>query len=121
MANRPTAPIVTRNGFDAAPAQSLGALPHAVPPYLSTEQLAQLTPWSVQAINTMRKRGVFKVGVHYFQPTGRGGQVIFKWGAVVELIEDSASRGSAVVERVQPRRKRLNVEDATAAVQQLLD
>ena len=64
---------------------------------------------------------MFKVGVHYFQPTGRGGQVIFKWGAVVGLIEDRASQGRVVVENAQPRRKKLNVEDATAAVQQLLD
>ena len=107
---------VLAGGADAVPLQR-----PTIPPYLSTEQLAQVTPWSVQAINTMRKRGVFKLGAHYFQPTGRGGQVIFKWAAVVELIEDRASQGGAVLERAQPRRKRLNVEAATATIQQLLD
>jgi hypothetical protein len=110
-----------RAGSAERPDSQLLAPPVGVAPYLSTDQLAQLTPWTVQAINTMRKRGVFKPGVHYFQPAGKGGQVIFKWAAVVELIEKDACQRGVVVKNAPPRRKRLNVEEATAAVQQLLD
>jgi len=63
--------------------------------YLYTEHLAEVTPWTPSAIRTMITRGVFKDGVHYFKPRGRNGRPIFKWAAVVELIEEGEARESA--------------------------
>jgi hypothetical protein len=100
--------------------------PHvAAPPYLSTDQLAQLTPWTIEAINTMRKRAVLKRGVHYFQPAGKHGQVIFKWAAVVELIEGSACSQRNVVDTPQSvialaNGKIIHVEEATERANRLL-
>ena len=86
---RPCALALVGDGLSTVKTTTARGSDHevTVPPYLSTEQLSQLTPWTVQAINTMWKRGILKRGVHYYQPMGRGGQVIFKWSAVVELIE----------------------------------
>jgi len=99
--------------------------PVAVPPYLSTDQLAQLTPWSVEAINTMRKRDVLKRGIHYFQPSGKHGQVIFKWSAVVEMIEGSACAQVSVVDNapaviVLANGNVIHVEEATERANRLL-
>jgi hypothetical protein len=91
-----------------------------VPPYLSIEQLAALTPWSVEAIRRRMRRGFFRSGVHFFQPAGPRREVIFKWGAVQELIE----RGSVAVSIVKPvrgRRRTIDVEKATAELRGLLD
>lgn len=61
--------------------------------YLNAEQLAAITPWSADAIEKMVRRGVLKLGVHYFQPQGRGTKLIFKWAAICEFIEaDNQSR-----------------------------
>ncbi len=94
-------------------------------PYLSADQLAALTPWSVDAIRRMVQRGVLRRDVHYFQPLGRGTQLIFKWYAIVGLIElvdrpdaDAAGAPPAVVPR---RKKEPDVEGAIAAFQRLLD
>ena len=62
----------------------------AVRPYLYVEQLAEVTPWSQDAIRNMISRGVFTEGVHYFRPRGPGSRPIFSWRAVVEYIEESA-------------------------------
>jgi len=118
------APLVSAGalaGFRGAPPPA----PNGVPPYISTEQLAELTPWSVQAINTMRKRGIFKVGVHYFQPAGKGGQVIFKWAAVVELIESGALKDTDVVDHAPTvvglaNGKVIDVNEATERANRLL-
>ena len=110
-------------GADAGPPQLPAPAAVAVAPYLSTEQLAAVTPWTVEAINTMRKRGVFKAGVHYFQPSGKGGQVIFKWAAVVKLIEGQVEPSPpAVVDRRAKRSapRVLNVEQAEENLQRLL-
>jgi len=64
-----------------APAHSL-----VIPPYLHKRQLAEVTPWTIDAIDKRMKRGFFKENVHYFRPCG-GREVIFKWEAVVGLIE----------------------------------
>ena len=56
-------------------------------PYVSVAELAALTPWSESAIRTMIARGVFQRGIHYFQPAGRKGQIVFRWDAVVRYIE----------------------------------
>lgn len=126
MATRPTAPNVRTNGFNAAPAQALAPLPPAVPPYLSTEQLAQLTPWSVQAIRTMVKRGVFQRAVHYFQPGGKGGGLVFKWSAVVELIEGIHSTTGLVAtttatDRTKQSKKVFDAAKATEVLRRVLD
>ena len=55
--------------------------------YLNAEQLAAVTPWSVEAIRRMVSRGVLKRGEHYFQPLGARTQLLFKWPAIVALIE----------------------------------
>ena len=55
--------------------------------YLSAVQLAALTPWSVEAINKKVRRGELVRGKHYFQPNGPGSQLVFKWSAIVALIE----------------------------------
>lgn len=55
--------------------------------YLNAEQLAELTPWSTDAIEKMVRRGTLKIGVHYFQPFGHRSQLLFKWHAIVALIE----------------------------------
>jgi len=58
--------------------------------YLSIRQLAQLTPWSTDAIEKMVRRGTFQRGVHYFQPSGTRTQLIFKWGAIVSWLESTS-------------------------------
>ena len=126
MATRPPAPIVRTNGFNAASVQPLAPLSPAVPPYLSPEQLARLTPWSVQAIRTMVKRGVFQRAVHYFQPGGKGGGLVFKWSAVVELIEGVGTNASVVVAttaigRTKQSRKVFDAAKATAVLRRVLD
>jgi hypothetical protein len=85
-----------------------------VPPYLSSAELAAQTPWSVEAIRRMVTRGVLKRGEHYFQPLGARTQLLFKWTAIVALIEHP-ERGAAVPVDV-PSRRVLDVEVATAAL-----
>ena len=67
--------------------------------YLYIEQLAELTPWTEDAIRTMVARGKFKLGVHYFKPQGLNSRPIFSWEAVVKYIEvdDNASRAGDVI------------------------
>lgn len=67
--------------------------------YVYIEQLAELTPWSQDAIRTMMARGKFKRGVHYFKPHGEHSRPIFSWKAIVEYIEhegQSSVTGDAV-------------------------
>jgi hypothetical protein len=85
-----------------------------VPPYLSTEQLAALTPWSVEAIRRMVSRGVLKRGEHYFQPLGARTQLLFKWPAIVALIERPAP--GTVAPLAVPARRVLDVAAASAAL-----
>ena len=56
-------------------------------PYVSVAELARLTPGSEDAIRAMVARGSFRRGVHYFQPAGHRGQLVFRWDAVVLYIE----------------------------------
>jgi len=56
----------------------------ACKPYLSVAELAQLTPWTNQAIRTMVSRGVLREGEHYFHV---GRRPVFKWAAIVAFIE----------------------------------
>lgn len=55
--------------------------------YLSAEQLAAVTPWSIEAIATMVRRKQLVCGVHWFQPGGPRGARVFKWAAIVAFIE----------------------------------
>src|SRR5438552_9720855 len=88
--------------------------------YLSTAQLAEVTPWSVEAIEKMMKRGTLKRDVHYFQPFGRRTQLVFKWTAIVGLIEghsDDAGGQPVVTEKG----KVFDVEKAMEGLGRLLD
>jgi hypothetical protein len=87
--------------------------------YLSIEQLVAAGPWSVDAIEKMIKRGILRRGVHYFQPFGHRTRLIFKWTAIVTLIE---GRGTVADRGVAPtaRGEALDVEAATAGLHRLL-
>jgi hypothetical protein len=98
-------------------------------PYLSAEELAQRTPWSLDAIEKMIRRGILVRGQHYFQPTGQRGRLIFKWAAIVTLIEERAvqSASKSMIEtheagpsKAQTTKQVLDVEKATADLQRLL-
>jgi len=87
--------------------------------YLTTKQLATVGPWSVDAIEKMIRRGILQREVHYFQPFGARTQLIFKWSAIVMLIE---GRNRLVdTEGVAPawRGTVLDVETATADLHRL--
>jgi len=108
------------------PAIAVGAAVN-VRPYLSVEQLAAVTPWSVNAIRKMLARGVMQLGVHYFRPLGRRRELVFKWDAIVELIEGGPIRCSAATmvengEGSLPAKahKGIDVEQATASFERLL-
>lgn len=90
-------------------------------PYLYADELAALTPWSVEAIDAKVRRGDFRLGVHYFQD-GQRGRRIFKWTAIVELIESgTGGRTAADVGAPPVNGKVLDVEKATAGLRELLD
>ena len=87
-----------------------------VPEYLYIEDMEALTPWSRDAVETMVRRGVFKRGVHYFQPGGRRRRLIFKWSAIVRFVEDARDNERAGVLGGQ----KINVEEATRRLRRLL-
>ena len=98
--------------------------------YVSAEQLAELTPWTVDAIEKMIRRGVLVRGVHYFQPQGKRGRLVFKWSAIVALIEGlplhteaepMIDQPRAPVLRPVPMLRAIDVEKATTDLQRLLD
>jgi hypothetical protein len=97
----------------------MAAFAPAPKPYLHREGLAALTPWSVEAIDTMVKRGMLRAGVHYFQLQRRG-RLIFKWAAIVALIErgagDPTSAGS---QHGNENGKVIDVEEATERLRRL--
>lgn len=94
-------------------------------PYLSADELAQWTPWTLDAIEKMVRRGVLLRGVHYFQPFGRRRRLVFKWSAIVALIEGRAIRSDThpVLEktRAEDTKRVLNVEEAETELRRLLD
>jgi hypothetical protein len=59
-------------------------IPPICKPYLSIAELAQLTPWTDQAIRTMLSKGMLREGVQFFYV---GRRPIFKWAAIVAFIE----------------------------------
>lgn len=118
-----TAQVGTRVALgEAAPSPTRAT----VKPYLYIEELAKLTPWSVQAINTKVRRGELRRNVHYFQEHQRG-RLIFKWDAIVQAIEGAALRAAASREEHRrdsdpiPRGKAMDIEKAKAELQRLLD
>ena len=58
-------------------------------PYLNADELAGLTPWTKGAIAHMVRTGLLQEGVHFFRIYGPGRHRprVFKWAAIVELIE----------------------------------
>lgn len=94
--------------------------PGASKPYLYVEELAALTPWSVEAIRKKVQRGRLQRGVHYFQEARRD-RLIFKWAAIVDLIESSrgaTSEGDRGLPRAESTRV-LSVEEATERLRRL--
>jgi hypothetical protein len=88
---------------------------------LSIGQLAAATPWTVNAIRKMMARSILKRGVHYFQPLGRRREVVFKWSAIVAMIEQQPYGGQEL--DGAPRQQRsanIDVEQATANFERLL-
>jgi hypothetical protein len=93
--------------------------------YLYAEDLAELTPWTVEAIDKMVARGTLRRGIHWFQPAGRR---IFKWAAIIELIEGGEGRDShlntpALARTNAPVGRKIlrNVEEATERLRRVLD
>jgi hypothetical protein len=86
--------------------------------YLSAEMLAEVTQWTVEAIDAKRKRGELVKGQHWFQRGGPGTEVTFKWSAIVALIEGAGSERppAAPAARGKRRRRRLDVEKAKEAI-----
>jgi hypothetical protein len=82
--------------------------------YLSAAQLAQCTPWTEDAIRRMVSRGILRRGVHVFQPLGPRSQLVFRWEAIVELIEGRAAPARP------PEEEGPDVEGATEALRGLV-
>lgn len=96
-------------------------MPAAAPvpkPYLYAEELAMLTPWSVDEIDAKVKRGVLRLGVHYFQERHRARR-IFKWAAIVALIENDAAASARTAAPAHDR-KVIAIEEATERLRRLL-
>jgi hypothetical protein len=75
----------------------------------------------MSAIEKMVNRGVLKRGVHYFQPFGHRTQLIFRWSAIVALIEgDRTKRDDTHSQHVVERRGKLDVTKAKAELGRLL-
>ena len=117
-----------------APAQppviTAAIAPATVRPYLSAEQLCELTPWTLDALQKLIHRGALKLGVHYFQPQGKRTRLVFKWSAIVAHLEGLPvhSEAEPVIDAPQaptlkavPTRRTIDVEKATTDLQRLLD
>lgn len=85
-------------------------------PYLSLEELSQRTPWSPEAIRRMLQRGTLRKGVHYFQPAGHRGRIVFKWDAIVKFIEGEQRRESIV----RSKHSEIDVGEVESKLQRLL-
>ena len=105
--------------------QGVGGLepPCVLREYLYIEQLADLTPWSPDAIRTMMSRGLFKQGVHYFKPQGERGRVIFRWQSVVRYIQgrDTEPESVDTADRIPMADGRvISLDEAKKEAQRLL-
>jgi hypothetical protein len=87
--------------------------------YVSAEQLAALTPWSIDAIERMVRRGELTIGEHYFQPKGPRTQRVFKWSAIVAWIEKGRARDEC--QGPDPAAPGLSTDDARAGGPEVLD
>jgi hypothetical protein len=104
------------------------SVPPAARPYLSAAQLAELTPWTEDAIEKMVNRGVLRKGVHYYQlDGGRNTYRLYNWAAIAALIEGRpvpiveekpVDRPPAVM--AEPRAQKIDVEKASRNLQELL-
>lgn len=88
-------------------------------PYLSLAQLADLVPWTEVAIRSMVARGQLRLGTHYFQPTGRGGSLVFSWRAIVDYIEGGGGAAS-VAGAMRNSSLGLNIDVIKSKAQELL-
>lgn len=61
----------------------------AAKPYLSAEDLADLTPFTEDSIRTMVKRRELTEGTHFFRV---GRRLVFKWQAIVNFIENRSTQ-----------------------------
>lgn len=100
---------------------SASALPPVPKPYLSANELAAVTPWTVEAIKKKVQRGELRRGVHYFQER-QGERLIFKWAAIVELIESgTVQNGTAPADGSESDRAEvIAIEEATKRLRRLL-
>jgi hypothetical protein len=87
--------------------------------YMNAEQLAAVTPWSPDAIRRMVTRGALKKNVHVFQPLGPRTQMLFKWSAIVALIE--AGTPGPLPPPPTGAGEEPDVEAVTAALERVLD
>jgi len=63
--------------------------------YFSTRELAERGPYTEDAIRRMVSRGTLRRGVHWFQPGGRKGRIVFDIEAIDAFIRkapDTAPR-----------------------------
>lgn len=106
-----------RRGLLGAASTSLtkGVPGPSIREYLSADQLAEVTPWSISAIEKMVTRGILQRDVHYFQPFGRRTQLVFKWGAIVAMIEGDRTKSDDTHSlHVVERRGKIDVEQLMA-------
>lgn len=94
--------------------------------YLSAEQLAALTPWTVEAIRRMVSRGILRRGIDYFQPFGSRTQLLFKWRAIRRLIEgdhapDREDEASGVLHSPTRGTQGVDASAVASALRGLLD
>ncbi len=83
--------------------------------YLKTAGLVKAGPWSAREIDRKIRRGELVEGTHFFVDGPRR-QRIFKWGAVVDLIEHPQQAG------IRKRtRAGVNIDEATAGLRRLLN
>ena len=88
--------------------------------YLYIDQLADLTPWSAQAIRTMIARGMFKENVHYFRPKGGVSRPIFSWTAVVKYIEGQEAKATCEQGVLLASGGAIDLDEAAKEVHRLL-
>lgn len=74
------------------------------PDYESVAQLAErVRPWTEHAIRRMVSRGILRRGVHYHQPGGRRGKLMFDVDAIDEFIRRGPERAP------EPRQNQLMI------------
>ena len=88
--------------------------------YLTIEQLAAVGPWSADAIEKMIKRGLLRRDVHFFQPFGPRTRLIFKWSAIVALIEGKDRVADTSDVAATEKGRAFDVETAKAGLHRLL-